>query len=68
MGLVKYALKLRVSFYVLSVLILFLGISAIVTVPSTVTTSAPTPVARNPATAACLILAFWTCSGLLGPR
>jgi multidrug efflux pump subunit AcrB len=36
MGLVKYALKYRISFYVLSILTLFLGGSAIVAMPKDV--------------------------------
>jgi len=58
MGLVKYALKFRVSFYVLSVLILFLGIGAIVTMPKDVFPSVNIPV----------VTIIWTYTGLTTPE
>jgi multidrug efflux pump subunit AcrB len=58
MGLVKYALKFRVSFYVLSVLILFLGLSAIVVMPKDVFPSVNIPV----------VTIIWTYTGLTTPE
>ena len=58
MGLVKYALKLRVSFYVLSVLILFLGLGAIVTMPKDVFPTVNIPV----------VTIIWTYTGLTTPE
>jgi multidrug efflux pump subunit AcrB len=58
MGLVKYALKFRVSFYVLSVLILFLGLGAIVTMPKDVFPSVNIPV----------VTIIWTYTGLTTPE
>lgn len=58
MGLVKYALKFRVSFYVLSVLILFLGLAAIVTMPKDVFPSVNIPV----------VTIIWTYTGLTTPE
>ena len=58
MGLVKFALKFRVSFYVLSVLILFLGIGAIVTMPKDVF-----PVVNIP-----VVTIIWTYTGLTTPE
>ena len=58
MGLVKFALKFRVSFYVLSVLILFLGISAIVTMPKDVFPTVNIPV----------VTIIWTYTGLTTPE
>jgi multidrug efflux pump subunit AcrB len=58
MGLVKYALKFRVSFYVLSVLILFLGISAVVGMPKDVFPSVNIPV----------VTIIWTYTGLTTPE
>src|SRR5271166_779013 len=54
MGLVAYALKYRISFYVLSILTLFLGGSAIVTMPKDVL-----PVVNIP-----VVSIIWTYSGL----
>ncbi len=58
MGLVKYALKFRVSFYVASVLILFLGLGAIVTMPKDVFPSVNIPV----------VTIIWTYTGLTTPE
>jgi multidrug efflux pump subunit AcrB len=58
MGLVKYALKFRVSFYVLAALILFLGIGAIVTMPKDVFPSVNIPV----------VTIIWTYTGLPTPE
>jgi multidrug efflux pump subunit AcrB len=58
MGLVKYALKFRVSFYVLSVFILFLGLSAIVVMPKDVFPSVNIPV----------VTIIWTYTGLTTPE
>ena len=58
MGLVKYALKFRVSFYVLSVVILFLGLGAIVSMPKDVFPSVNIPV----------VTIIWTYSGLTTPE
>ncbi len=58
MGLVKYALKFRVSFYVFAVLILFLGIGAIVTMPKDVFPSVDIPV----------VTIIWTYTGLTTPE
>ena len=54
MGLVKYALKFRVSFYVLAILMLFLGASAVVTMPKDVL-----PVVNIP-----VVNVIWTYTGL----
>jgi hypothetical protein len=53
MGLVKYALKYRISFYVLSILTLFLGGSAIVAMPKDVL-----PVVNIP-----VVSIIWTYAG-----
>ena len=58
MGLVKYALKFRVSFYVLSVVILFLGVGAIVSMPKDVFPSVNIPV----------VTIIWTYTGLTTPE
>ena len=58
MGLVKYALKFRVSFYVLSVVILFLGIGSIVSMPKDVFPSVNIPV----------VTIIWTYTGLTTPE
>ncbi len=58
MGLVKYALKFRVSFYVLSVVILFLGLGAIVSMPKDVFPSVNIPV----------VTIIWTYTGLTTPE
>jgi len=58
MGLVKYALKFRVSFYVLAVLILFLGLGAIVTMPKDVFPTVNIPV----------VTIIWTYTGLTTPE
>ena len=58
MGLVKFALKFRVSFYVLSVLILFLGMGAIVTMPKDVFPTVNIPV----------VSIIWTYTGLTTPE
>ncbi|MGA2124853.1 MAG: efflux RND transporter permease subunit [Xanthobacteraceae bacterium] len=58
MGLVKYALKFRVSFYVLSVLILFLGLGAVVVMPKDVFPSVNIPV----------VTIIWTYTGLTTPE
>ncbi len=58
MGLVKYALKFRVSFYVLSVVILFLGLGAIVSMPKDVFPSINIPV----------VTIIWTYTGLTTPE
>ena len=58
MGLVKYALKFRVSFYVLSVLILFLGLGAIVSMPKDVFPNVNIPV----------VTIIWTYTGLTTPE
>lgn len=54
MGLVKYALKFRVTFYVLSVLILVLGIGSIISMPKDVF-----PVVNIP-----VVTIIWTYTGL----
>jgi len=58
MGLVKYALKFRVSFYVAAVFILFLGVGAIVTMPKDVFPSVNIPV----------VTIIWTYTGLTTPE
>jgi multidrug efflux pump subunit AcrB len=58
MGLVKYALKFRVSFYVFAVLILFFGLSAIVIMPKDVFPSVDIPV----------VTIIWTYTGLTTPE
>lgn len=58
MGLVKYALKFRVSFYVLAALILFLGLGAIMTMPKDVFPSVNIPV----------VTIIWTYTGLPTPE
>ena len=58
MGLVKYALKFRVSFYVLSVVILFLGVGAVVSMPKDVFPSVNIPV----------VTIIWTYTGLTTPE
>jgi len=58
MGLVKYALKFRVSFYVLSVLILFLGLGAVVVMTKDVFPSVNIPV----------VTIIWTYTGLTTPE
>ncbi len=58
MGLVKYALKFRVSFYVVAALILFLGLGAIVTMPKDVFPSVNIPV----------VTIIWTYTGLPTPE
>jgi multidrug efflux pump subunit AcrB len=58
MGLVKYALKFRVSFYVLSIVILFLGAGAIVSMPKDVFPSVNIPV----------VTIIWTYTGLTTPE
>ena len=58
MGLVKYALKFRVSFYVLSVFIMFLGLGAIVSMPKDVFPSVNIPV----------VTIIWTYTGLTTPE
>ncbi|HYM03710.1 MAG TPA: efflux RND transporter permease subunit, partial [Stellaceae bacterium] len=58
MGLVKYALKFRVSFYVFAVFIFFLGIGAIVTMPKDVFPSVNIPV----------VTIIWTYTGLTTPE
>ncbi len=58
MGLVKYALKFRVTFYVLSVLILFLGIGSIIRMPKDVFPSVDIPV----------VSVIWTYTGLTTPE
>jgi multidrug efflux pump subunit AcrB len=58
MGLVRYALKFRVSFYVLAVLILFLGLGAIVAMPKDVFPSVNIPV----------VTIIWTYTGLSTPE
>ena len=54
MGLVKYALKFRVSFYVLSLLMLLGGIGAIVVMPKDVCLMVDIPV----------VVVVWTYTGL----
>ncbi|HLN11484.1 MAG TPA: efflux RND transporter permease subunit, partial [Xanthobacteraceae bacterium] len=58
MGLVKYALKFRVTFYVLSVLILFLGLGAAVIMPKDVFPTVNIPV----------VTIIWTYTGLTTPE
>jgi len=58
MGLVKYALKFRVSFYVLSIVIMFLGVGAIVSMPKDVFPSVNIPV----------VTIIWTYTGLTTPE
>jgi multidrug efflux pump subunit AcrB len=58
MGLVKYALKFRVSFYVFAVLILFFGLSAIAIMPKDVFPSVDIPV----------VTIIWTYTGLTTPE
>jgi multidrug efflux pump subunit AcrB len=58
MGLVKYALKFRVSFYVLSIVILVLGLGAIVSMPKDVFPSVNIPV----------VTIIWTYTGLTTPE
>jgi multidrug efflux pump subunit AcrB len=54
MGLVKYALKFRVSFFVLSILMLLGGIGAAVVMPKDVLPAVDIPV----------VVVVWTYSGL----
>jgi multidrug efflux pump subunit AcrB len=58
MGLVKYALKFRVSFYVLSIVIMFLGVGAVVSMPKDVFPSVNIPV----------VTIIWTYTGLTTPE
>jgi multidrug efflux pump subunit AcrB len=58
MGLVKYALKFRVSFYVLAVFILFSGLGAIVIMPKDVFPSVNIPV----------VTIIWSYTGLTTPE